>query len=201
MKEEIPGVTSPMVYLAMMFSWFAWHVEDHDLHSLNYLHLGAGKTWYGVPRDAALVFEEVVRVHGYGKEVNPLVTFAVLREKTTVISPELLVAAGVPCCRLVQNAGEFVVTFPGAYHSGFSHGFNCGEASNIATPEWLKFAKEAAIRRASINYLPMVSHFQLLFVLALALCSRVHRGNNAGPHSSRLKDKKKGEGEATIKDE
>ncbi|KAI4319048.1 hypothetical protein MLD38_032696 [Melastoma candidum] len=201
MKEEIPGVTSPMVYLAMMFSWFAWHVEDHDLHSLNYLHLGAPKTWYGVPRDACVAFEEVVRVNGYGGEVNPLVTFAVLGEKTTVISPEVLVAAGVPCCRLVQNAGEFVVTFPRAYHSGFSHGFNCGEASNIATPEWLKFAKEAAVRRASINYPPMVSHFQLLYDLALALCSRVPAGIHAGPRSSRLKDKKKGEGEATIKDE
>ncbi|KAF6165415.1 hypothetical protein GIB67_018859 [Kingdonia uniflora] len=72
MKEEISGVTSPMVYLAMLFSWFAWHVEDHDLHSLNYMHLGAGKTWYGVPRDAGIAFTEVVRVHGYGGEVNPL---------------------------------------------------------------------------------------------------------------------------------
>jgi len=51
-------------------------------------------------------------------------------------------------------------------------GFNCGEAANIATPEWLRFAKDAAIRRASINYPPMVSHFQLLYDLGLALCSR-----------------------------
>jgi len=110
----------------------------------------------------------------------------------------------------VQNAGEFVVTFPRAYHTGFSHGettfnfnmliwvwncndvvvavvkseylfipfdlchlgFNCGEAANIATPEWLRVAKDAAVRRASINYPPMVSHFQLLYDLALALCSR-----------------------------
>jgi hypothetical protein len=41
-KEDVPGVTSPMVYLGMMFSWFAWHVEDHEPHSLNYLHVGAG---------------------------------------------------------------------------------------------------------------------------------------------------------------
>lgn len=200
MKEEIPGVTSPMVYVAMMFSWFAWHVEDHDLHSLNYLHMGAGKTWYGVPREAAVAFEEVVRVNGYGGEINPLVTFAILGEKTTVMSPEVFVSAGVPCCRLVQNPGEFVVTFPRAYHTGFSHGFNCGEAANIATPEWLRVAKDAAIRRASINYPPMVSHFQLLYDLALALHSRMPVGNSTGPRSSRLKDKKKGEGETVVKE-
>ncbi|KAL9264700.1 Lysine-specific demethylase REF6-like protein, partial [Drosera capensis] len=199
MTEDIPGVTSPMVYIAMMFSWFAWHVEDHDLHSLNYLHMGAGKTWYGVPRDAAWAFEEVIRVHGYGDEINPLVTFAMLGEKTTVMSPEVLVKAGVSCCRLVQNAGEFVVTFPRAYHSGFSHGFNVGEASNIATPEWLRFAKEAAIRRASINYPPMVSHFQLLYDLALGIGSRSQVGANSGSRSSRLKDRKKGEGETLVK--
>lgn len=200
MKEEIPGVTSPMVYLAMLFSWFAWHVEDHDLHSLNYLHMGASKTWYGVPRDAAVAFEDVVRVHGYGGEINPLVTFSILGEKTTVMSPEVFISAGVPCCRLVQNAGEFVVTFPRAYHTGFSHGFNCAEAANIATPEWLRVAKDAAIRRASINYSPMVSHLQLLYDLALALCSRIPGGISAAPRSSRLKDKKKGEGEAVIKE-
>uniref|UniRef100_A0A1J3JIY4 Lysine-specific demethylase REF6 n=1 Tax=Noccaea caerulescens TaxID=107243 RepID=A0A1J3JIY4_NOCCA len=200
MKEDIPGVTSPMVYIAMMFSWFAWHVEDHDLHSLNYLHMGAGKTWYGVPKDAAVAFEEVVRVHGYGEELNPLVTFSTLGEKTTVMSPEVFVKAGIPCCRLVQNPGEFVITFPGAYHSGFSHGFNFGEASNIATPQWLTIAKDSAIRRAAINYPPMVSHLQLLYDYALALGSRVPTSIHTKPRSSRLKDKKRSEGEKLTKE-
>lgn len=51
-------------------------------------------------------------------------------------------------------------------------GFNCGEAANIATTGWLTVAKEAAVRRASINCPPMVSHFQLLYDLALSSCSR-----------------------------
>ncbi|GJT43994.1 hypothetical protein Tco_0952709, partial [Tanacetum coccineum] len=28
------------------------------------MHMGDGKTWYGVPRDAAMSFKDVVRVHG-----------------------------------------------------------------------------------------------------------------------------------------
>ncbi|KAL8232261.1 hypothetical protein R6Q57_002039 [Mikania cordata] len=199
MKEEIPGVTSPMVYISMLFSWFAWHVEDHDFHSLNYMHMGAGKTWYGVPRDAAVAFEDVITTHGYGGEINPIVTFATLGEKTTIISPEVLLRAGVPCCRLVQNAGEFVVTFPRAYHSGFSHGFNCGEAANIATPGWLAVAQDAAIRRASINCAPMVSHYQLLYDLAVSFTSSVPTSIKPEPRSSRLKDKLKAEGESLVK--
>ncbi|CAM0884225.1 unnamed protein product [Alopecurus aequalis] len=198
-RDEVPGVTTPMLYVGMLFSWFAWHVEDHDLHSINYMHLGAAKTWYGVPRDAALAFEDVVRVHGYGGDVNALEAFATLGEKTTVMSPEVLVGLGVPCCRLVQNAGEFVVTFPGSYHSGFSHGFNCGEASNIATPEWLRVAKEAAIRRASINRPPMLSHYQLLYELALSMSIRDPSIGVMEPRSSRLKERKKGEGGQLVK--
>ncbi|KAI3522431.1 hypothetical protein L1887_00184 [Cichorium endivia] len=53
-------------------SWSAWHVEDHDFHSLNYMHMGAAKTWYGVPRDAAVAFEDVITEHAYGGEINPI---------------------------------------------------------------------------------------------------------------------------------
>ena len=64
-------------------------------------------------------------------------------------------------------------------------------AANIATPEWLKVAGDAAIRRASIKYPPMVSHFWLLYDLALELCSRVPTSTSAKPKSPRLMDKKK----------
>ncbi|KAK1363230.1 hypothetical protein POM88_038791 [Heracleum sosnowskyi] len=198
-KDDIPGVTSPMVYMGMMFSWFAWHVEDHDFHSLNYMHMGDAKTWYGVPSDAAIAFEEVIRNHGYEGQKNFISTYETLAQKTTVMSPEVILNAGIPCCRLVQNAGEFVVTFPRAYHSGFSHGFNCAEASNIATPEWLKFARKAAIRQASINFPPLVSHNQLLYNIALSSSSRVPM--SVEPRSSGLKERKNGDdGEYLVKE-
>nr|XP_017217473.1 PREDICTED: lysine-specific demethylase REF6-like [Daucus carota subsp. sativus] len=197
-KDDIPGVTSPMVYMGMLFTWFAWHVEDHDLHSLNYMHMGDKKTWYGVPQDSAAAFEEVIRNHGYRAEMNPISTFASLAKKTTVISPEVFLNAGIRCCRLVQNPGEFIVTFPRAYHSGFSHGFNCAEASNIATPEWLRFAREAEIRRAAINYPPLFSHIQLLYDHALSFSSRVPVSMET--RNSGLEEKHKGEGERLVKE-
>ncbi|KAL2249265.1 UNVERIFIED_CONTAM: putative lysine-specific demethylase ELF6 [Sesamum indicum] len=173
MPDDIPGVTSPMIYIGMLFSWFAWHVEDHELHSLNFLHMGSAKTWYAVPADYAFNFEETIRLHGYGGNADRLVALSLLGEKTTVLSPEIIVASGIPCCRLVQNPGEFVVTFPRAYHIGFSHGFNCGEAANFGTPKWLTIAKEAAVRRAAMNYLPMLSHQQLLYLLTMSFISRL----------------------------
>ncbi|XP_043703739.1 probable lysine-specific demethylase ELF6 [Telopea speciosissima] len=108
MPDEVPGVTSPMVYTGMLFSWFAWHVEDHELHSLNFLHTGSPKTWYAVPGDYAFAFEEVVRGQGYGGNLDCLAALTILGEKTTPLSPEAVVASGIPCCRLVQNPGEFV---------------------------------------------------------------------------------------------
>ncbi|GAV62514.1 JmjC domain-containing protein/JmjN domain-containing protein [Cephalotus follicularis] len=200
MPDDIPGVTSPMVYIGMLFSWFAWHVEDHELHSMNFLHTGSPKTWYSVPGEDAFAFEEVIRTDAYGGNIDRLVAaLTLLGEKTTLLSPEIVVASGIPCCRLIQNPGEFVVTFPRAYHVGFSHGFNCGEAANFGTPQWLKVAKDAAVRRAAMNYLPMLSHQQLLYLLTMSFVLRVPRSLLPGARSSRLRDRQKEERELLVK--
>ncbi|KAL2601543.1 hypothetical protein AAZX31_10G198000 [Glycine max] len=199
MPDDIPGVTSPMVYIGMLFSWFAWHVEDHELHSMNFLHTGSSKTWYAVPGDYAFAFEEVIRTEGYSGNIDHLAALKLLGEKTTLLSPEVIVASGIPCCRLTQHPGEFVVTFPRAYHVGFSHGFNCGEAANFGTPQWLRVAKEAAVRRAAMNYLPMLSHQQLLYLLTMSFISRVPRTLLPGVRSSRLRDRQKEEREFLVK--
>lgn len=48
-------------FLGMCFSAFCWHNEDHWSYSINYLHWGEPKTWYGVPGDGAVAFEEAMK--------------------------------------------------------------------------------------------------------------------------------------------
>ncbi|KAH7286626.1 hypothetical protein KP509_32G015600 [Ceratopteris richardii] len=166
LEESIPGVTEPMLYIGMLFSMFAWHIEDHFLYSINYHHLGAPKSWYGVPGSAALHFESVVRDNVYSKELldetGGGAELDLLLEKTTMFPPKLLIDHGVPVYRAVQYPGEFIITFPRAYHAGFSHGFNCGEAVNFAMADWFPFGAEACLRYESLGRFPLLPHEELL---------------------------------------
>ncbi|KDP30391.1 hypothetical protein JCGZ_17120 [Jatropha curcas] len=175
LETAIPGVTDPMLYIGMLFSMFAWHVEDHYLYSINYHHCGASKTWYGIPGHAALEFEKVVREHVYSHDILSTEgedgAFDVLLGKTTLFPPNILLEHGVPVFKAVQKPGEFVITFPRAYHAGFSHGFNCGEAVNFAIGDWFPMGAIASRRYAILNRMPLLPHEELLCKEAMNLHS------------------------------
>ena len=57
--------------------------------------------------------------------------FELLQEKTTMFPPSILLQHNVPVYKAVQMPGEFVVTFPRAYHAGFSHGISLSHSLSL----------------------------------------------------------------------
>ncbi|KAK3844929.1 MAG: PLU-1-like protein-domain-containing protein [Linnemannia gamsii] len=163
-KSDISGMMVPWLYVGMCFSTFCWHNEDHYTYSVNYMHWGDTKTWYGVPASDALKFEDTMR-----RAVPELFEQQpdLLLQLVTMLSPERLVANGVKVLALDQRPGQFVVTFPQAYHAGFNHGFNFAEAVNFAPPDWCKFGLECVQRYKEHRKHPVFSHDELIITTAL----------------------------------
>ncbi|KAJ3291821.1 hypothetical protein HK104_005781, partial [Borealophlyctis nickersoniae] len=125
-KVAVPGVNTPYLYFGMWKATFAWHV--------------APKQWYCIPPAQRGRFETIARGI-FSDEAHKCPQF--LRHKTCIISPRIIAANKVPVSRLVQRAGEFVVTFPYGYHQGFNMGLNCAESVNFALDSWVEVGKKA----------------------------------------------------------
>ncbi|KAM6963088.1 lysine-specific demethylase 4A-like [Aplochiton taeniatus] len=139
---KIKGVNTAYLYFGMWKSTFAWHTEDMDLYSINYLHFGEPKSWYVVPPDHGKRLERLAKGFFPG---NAQSCEAFLRHKMTLISPSILKKYGIPFEKVTQEAGQFIVTFPFGYHAGFNHGFNCAESTNFATQRWIDYGKQATL--------------------------------------------------------
>lgn len=138
----IDGVNTAYLYFGMWKSSFAWHTEDMDLYSINYLHFGAPKTWYAIPPAYGRRLEKLANetfTENY-QECN-----AYLRHKMTMISPKVLRQHNIPYNKITQEAGEIMITFPFGYHAGFNHGFNGAESTNFASKRWIEYGKRASI--------------------------------------------------------
>lgn len=135
------GITKPMLYFGTWRAVFAWHTEDCELNSVNFLHFGAPKIWYAVPPKHASKLEAMARVY-YAEEARHCSEF--LRHKNILLSPTQLMRAGVPVVCGIQTPGEFMITFPRAYHAGFNCGWNCAESVNFATPRWIPYARKTS---------------------------------------------------------
>uniref|UniRef100_A0A3Q2XTK8 [histone H3]-trimethyl-L-lysine(4) demethylase n=1 Tax=Hippocampus comes TaxID=109280 RepID=A0A3Q2XTK8_HIPCM len=176
---DISGMKVPWLYVGMVFSAFCWHIEDHWSYSINYLHWGEPKTWYGVPSVAA------ERLEGVMKKLTPeLFEFQpdLLHQLVTIMNPNILMAHGVPVVRTNQCAGEFVITFPRAYHSGFNQGYNFAEAVNFCTADWLPAGRSCIEHYRRLRRYCVFSHEELTCKMAaspekldLNLAAATHR--------------------------
>ncbi|KAF6005391.1 hypothetical protein F1559_004865 [Cyanidiococcus yangmingshanensis] len=144
LSARYSGITDPWLYIGMCFATFCYHVEDSDMYSINYMHSGEGKIWYGCPGgDAYRQFENAMR------ECVPDLFAAMpdlLYNMITMVNPVHLRQRGAPMCRTIQMPGEFVLTFPQAFHGGFSLGVNMAEAVNFALSDWLPYGRQAMLR-------------------------------------------------------
>ncbi|KAJ8393997.1 hypothetical protein AAFF_G00055300 [Aldrovandia affinis] len=162
-NADISGMKVPWLYVGMCFSSFCWHIEDHWSYSINFLHWGEPKTWYGVPAHAAEQLEAVM------KKLAPELFDSqpdLLHQLVTIMNPNVLMQHGVPVFRTNQCAGEFVVTFPRAYHSGFNQGYNFAEAVNFCTADWLPMGRQCVAHYRRLHRYCVFSHEELLCKMA-----------------------------------
>ncbi|RXN38019.1 lysine-specific demethylase 5B-like protein [Labeo rohita] len=155
---DICGMKLPWLYVGMCFSSFCWHIEDHWSYSINYLHWGEPKTWYGAPGYAAEQLENVM------KNLAPELFESqpdLLHQLVTIMNPNVLMEHGVPIYRTNQCAGEFVITFPRSYHSGFNQGFNFAEAVNFCTADWMPLGRQCVEHYRSLNRYCVFSHDEM----------------------------------------
>lgn len=128
-RSHISGLTLPWIYFGMLYSTFCWHVEDLYLYSVNYMHYGKPKIWYGIPHNEKEKMDAYIKSEIIRQNINEE---NIVHRLILLINPEDLIKNGISVYKTIQNPGEIIFTLPKAYHCGFSTGFNISEAVNLA---------------------------------------------------------------------
>lgn len=138
MDAKLPGVNDAYLYAGLWKATFAWHLEDQDLYSINYLHFGSPKQWYSISQADSGKFFELMK-DTFPEEYRNCLEF--LRHKTFLVSPQFLAKNGINCNHIIHNEGEFIITYPYGYHAGFNYGYNLAESVNFALDDWFPYGE------------------------------------------------------------
>ncbi|KAF3436140.1 hypothetical protein FNV43_RR23232 [Rhamnella rubrinervis] len=156
-SNDTSHILVPRARIGMCFSSLQWRVAEHHLYTLSYMHMGAPKIWYCIPAKYSTKFEAVM------KKLSPDTLEAELpRRLAKLVSPSILKSEGIPVFRCIHYPGEYVLVFPGAYHSGFDCGFNCSEEANFAPLDWLPHGRHAVENYQVLGRKTSISHDKLL---------------------------------------
>ncbi|KAJ6326770.1 hypothetical protein OIU78_013786 [Salix suchowensis] len=135
---------------------------------------GEPKCWYSVPGSEAGAFEKVMRSSLPDLfDAQPDLLFQLV----TMLNPSVLQDNRVPVYTVLQEPGNFVITFPRSYHGGFNFGLNCAEAVNFAPADWLPHGGFGAELYKTYLKTAVLSHEELLCVVAKGDCD-----SKASPH-------------------
>ncbi|KIW36171.1 uncharacterized protein PV06_11535 [Exophiala oligosperma] len=126
-REQTPGVHWPYGYIASEYgSFFATHIEDGILVSLNAMHSGSATLWNVVaPSDGYLIEDQVTGTCAQK-----------VRHASLWMRHSDLEAIGASFVSFVQRPKEVVVVWGDAYHGGGTAGPKVAEAVNYAPPNW-----------------------------------------------------------------
>lgn len=94
------GVQTANVYAGGPLTSFAWHIEDGNLSSINYLHRGAPKHWYHIPTEFNEKLEELSV-----KLSKKMKCDKFIRHKSMMIPPSVLEKNQIPFGWVCDSTG------------------------------------------------------------------------------------------------
>ncbi|KAL3879385.1 hypothetical protein ACJMK2_031683 [Sinanodonta woodiana] len=140
---KIEGVNTAYLYFGIWKTTSAWHTEDMDLYSINYLHFGAPKSWYAIPPQHGRHFEKLAQGF-FPSSFKACPAF--MRHKMYLVSQIILKKHAIPFNKvsiIVYHTRSWRVydNFSIWLSFIYNHGFNCVKSTNFATERWIEYGK------------------------------------------------------------